>query len=112
MTNDLKQAWLTALRSGKYEQIRRRLKVKKNDGICGFCCLGVLCEVAELPEIETSHQAAGEEVAYGVSRSYCSLDTELLAEVGLDADLQVELMRLNDDERFTFNQIADYLEKQ
>lgn len=36
----VKQKWLTALNSGKYEQTKGRLK-----GKTGFCCLGVLCDL-------------------------------------------------------------------
>ena len=38
----LRTTWTTALRSGKYQQARRRLR---DDG--GFCCLGVLCDVSK-----------------------------------------------------------------
>lgn len=41
MLNKNAQAWVTALRSGKYEQGIGQLKT--NDG--KYCCLGVACEV-------------------------------------------------------------------
>jgi len=40
MDINVKQKWLTALNSGKYEQVKGRLK-----GKVGFCCLGVLCDL-------------------------------------------------------------------
>lgn len=44
------QAWLVALRSGKYSQAKQRLKrtTKKADGKkeVSYCCLGVACVVA------------------------------------------------------------------
>lgn len=45
MNADVKEKWLTALRSGDYKQGRGRLKATK-DGRTTYCCLGVLCEVA------------------------------------------------------------------
>jgi hypothetical protein len=35
------RAWIEALRSGKYQQARKRLRTD-----VGFCCLGVICEMA------------------------------------------------------------------
>lgn len=42
MNKEVKDQWVTALRSGEYEQGRSQLQT--SDG--KFCCLGVLCEVA------------------------------------------------------------------
>ena len=43
------------LRSGKYKQGHRRLKVMLPDGTFEYCCLGVLCEMAvEADVIEPS----------------------------------------------------------
>lgn len=40
MKAEIKQKWITALRSGEYKQGKRRLK----DGD-SYCCLGVLCDL-------------------------------------------------------------------
>ena len=37
---ELRERWVKALRSGKYEQIQSNLRTKH-----GYCCLGVLCDV-------------------------------------------------------------------
>lgn len=41
MNKIIKQKWLEALRSGKYEQSKRNLRTDE-----GYCCLGVLCDLA------------------------------------------------------------------
>lgn len=41
MNNEIKQRWLSALRSGEYEQAKGALRRAKG----GFCCLGVLCDL-------------------------------------------------------------------
>ncbi len=41
MDANLKAQWLTALRSGQYEQGRYALRTPSNK----FCCLGVLCDI-------------------------------------------------------------------
>ena len=41
-----RRAWVRALRSGKYKQTTHCLHDKSEKGKEGFCCLGVLCELA------------------------------------------------------------------
>lgn len=40
MNSKIKEAWVDALRSGKYEQGSERLR-----SVSGYCCLGVLCDI-------------------------------------------------------------------
>jgi len=40
MNSKIKEAWVNALRSGKYEQSSERLR-----SVSGYCCLGVLCDI-------------------------------------------------------------------
>ena len=40
MNPEVKQKWIDALRSGKYEQGCERLR-----SVSGYCCLGVLCDL-------------------------------------------------------------------
>jgi hypothetical protein len=42
MNPSIKQEWLEALRSGQYKQGKHRLQ----NSTGGFCCLGVLCDIA------------------------------------------------------------------
>lgn len=81
MDAQLKEKWITALRSGEYEQTQRTLK---NDG--KFCCLGVLNEIRGAPQ------------------SYEKLDNILGCE-------WTQLTILNDDRGFTFPQIADWIQE-
>lgn len=46
MNPEIKQRWLTALRSGKYKQGIGRLKTRQDAGPVRHCCLGVLCDLA------------------------------------------------------------------
>jgi len=40
MNSKIKEAWVNALRSGKYEQGKEKLR-----SVSGYCCLGVLCDL-------------------------------------------------------------------
>lgn len=42
MNQVIRQKWVAALRSGKYQQTTQKLK---NHGTNNFCCLGVLCDI-------------------------------------------------------------------
>ena len=47
MNKEIKDKWVTALRSGKYKQTTGALRRVTADGESGFCCLGVLCDVVD-----------------------------------------------------------------
>lgn len=46
VNEDVKELWLNALRSGKYEQGTMKLAQELYDGTREYCCLGVLCDLA------------------------------------------------------------------
>lgn len=41
MKKEVAEAWVSALRSGKYSKTTRQLRTSQ-----GFCCLGVLCDIS------------------------------------------------------------------
>lgn len=45
MNPEVKALWLEALRSGRYQQGRGRLRTANPDGSSNYCCLGVLCDL-------------------------------------------------------------------
>ena len=49
--NPVAQKWVDALRSGKYRQGESQLKIEDPDDP-RHCCLGVLCEVAEVEGVD------------------------------------------------------------
>ena len=51
-----RKAWVEALRSGKYKQTRNKLRSRNG----AYCCLGVVCELAEVPR-----EYRGKEYVYG-----------------------------------------------
>ena len=81
---NLRQQWIEALESGKYEQ---GIFFLKNRG--QYCCLGVLCEVAGLKGQEKEGITHYE----GDSRT---ISIELCRSVGLRAGQQIDLASLND----------------
>lgn len=113
MDDKLKKKWIDALRSGKYKQTTGALR-RQSDNEVGYCCLGVLCEVAGLERIGNYYSSRHFRMEGSIT------DTSLQREWGLDkkvvhlgenAELQDKLVALNDDSEKSFEQIANYLER-
>jgi len=116
------QKWTEALRSGEYSQIAGSLKkvqVEGYEGPIGYCCLGVLCDLAAKEGIVYEVVIAGD---YEIStRSYLDpTDSNQLSSAvlpnavtkwaGLPTNNPWRLTAMNDNGD-AFSDIADYIEK-
>lgn len=113
---DVKEKWLSALRSGDYKQTRATLS-----DTMGYCCLGVVANEC-LPKASIARMAGAvmsvspypdrpmdlETVGVGYS---ASLPDWALGYLELDPDAQTRLIELNDTEQADFSSIADWIEK-
>ena len=107
MNKELKEKWITALRSGEYKQGQTLLHSDEDNS---YCCLGVLGKILLGHDPEQGDKHDDEEY----------LNIELSEEAGITYDDQQFLARMNDgspygDDEFmkphTFNEIAAYIEK-
>lgn len=103
--------WITALRSGKYEQGQGCLIRQKKPGVFVHCCLGVACEVAGLAPQEEE----GDYAYVGNNAVPPDVVNEEFGEhiAGIDVhtfDGVYQLHVLNDKLHYTFAQIARALE--
>jgi hypothetical protein len=91
MDAELKAKWVEALRSGNYVQgtLALRQAPFANGKAYSYCCLGVLCEVALGPFID----------------GYSDIE-----QIIPSATHRGRLMQMNDGERKSFSEIADYIE--
>ena len=122
MDPNVKQLWLTALRSGEYTQCQSALNTNGS-----YCCLGVLCEVAVGQGLEVEVTTTAHRVGNGEIYSYKSyngetgtLPTVVKEWAGLPnvnpittekvAVYRQTLAELN-DQGHTFAQIADIIER-
>lgn len=101
MDQEIKQKWVQALRSGDYEQGMGTLC---KDG--KYCCLGVLGEVLDLPKEKNEYGRT----YYNGNSTYLYL-TDGGEFLNLPLVKQVPLADMNDSGRYTFNDIADYIEE-
>lgn len=98
MKASLKAKWVKALRSGDYAQTTSSLRGRNDDS---FCCLGVLCEVANVPRTIDGYR-------FGSVKSATGLRGALAKAVGVEA--RDELIRMNDEDGYTFAMIAQWIE--
>lgn len=101
MTAETRQAWIDALRSGKYEQGRGALRCRSR-----YCCLGVLLDVIDPTRWE---EADG---AWSWDRWSMGIPTDTAEDFGLvrGSRLQPKLMAMNDSQGRSFDEIAYWIE--
>lgn len=111
----LKASWLAALRSGAYQQTSGRLHRLRPTprGLggqiypAGFCCMGVLCDVIDPTQWHHGQmEDAGGSAAWGPELAVNYPPSGL----GLSDAAQTTLGEMNDEQKLTFEQIADWIE--
>lgn len=123
---EVRDAWVAALRSGDYAQGKGRLH-RKIDGVTEeFCCLGVLCDLAAkagLGEWRTSeHDGDGQvqDFVWGEDTDDSVLPGHVVRWAGLrggspvvetEEGILLTLTVLNDNQEWDFNRIADAIER-
>lgn len=106
---DAKEAWLKALRSGKYRQGSHRLHTQLSPTFHTYCCLGVLCEVMGVPSVKQDESFFYDNNDRWLPRSIFLVVPDILN--------QHKLAAMNDGdefdsiEKYSFEDIADYVEK-
>lgn len=98
----LKAKWVTALRSGEYEQGQSRLRTLEGS----FCCLGVLCEVAGVQISDGGNSVVG--IEDGMD------DYQPIYDLIGNSAIAAQLWRMNDGNNVggkTFPEIADFIER-
>ena len=109
---ELRQEWIRRLRSGEYEQGKGCL-----NRFDRYCCLGVLCELLSEQGLVEKHKCPRDSAVYyrhggfGSQTQLPGTSNELIGLVRPDGGTTVPLTILNDDMGWTFDQIADVLEK-
>ena len=113
--------WVKALRSGKYKRGSGHLRKKTPTGI-RYCCLGVLCDITpgvvwtdEYDDVEAGTYRA----VYGGSGNGACLPEGVMQYAGMGTQRGYIPTRkgmdilddINDSGKYSFNQIADIIEK-
>lgn len=126
MVPEVKGLLLDALKSGEYEKTVGLLKRHNNDNTVGYCCLGVLSDVANKQGVCGKFQRATDGAGYIESwynlpeevndgfETYVSNNTAFLPNSvakwsGLDSDTQTTLANINDNSE-DFGPVIEYIE--
>jgi hypothetical protein len=122
MNSKIKEAWVNALHSGKYEQGKEKLR-----SVSGYCCLGVLCDIyAEEHNTEWKFRGNEETNLQPMDYWYYEGESEFLPKSVVDwAELETNnpYLLVDDEEEslcvshlndtgYTFSQIADLIQAQ
>lgn len=110
--------WVAALRGGNYKQTTGFMRTSE-----GFDPFGVLCDVFDhegwtvFPPQELNETARERKVYQYKSKNDNAGSTWMITQavarkLNLDAEVERELIMLNDRHRYSFNYIADYIERQ
>ena len=117
MNQEIKEQWVKALRSGKYEQTDGALCRVSENGKERFCCLGVLFDVAggevggEWKHTVKAYTGLGWDAQVGDEVSMDFVPTKFKQFVKLPKKAQRRLIHLNDAEGKSFDEIANWIEK-
>jgi hypothetical protein len=111
LSEPFRTQWIEALRSGKYQQASGSL-MKVEDGTIGYCCLGVACKIVGIADNHLHGYGSTANLSSDVNQV---LPRMLRYEVdGIEGDaidFRGECIDMNDNKRYSFAQIADWLEQ-
>lgn len=114
MDKTWKRRWVKALRSGEYQQGTGTLcRFDPREGSLQFCCLGVLADIVdpdgwEMEDYEGNRTFSN---AHWGETGDWQLPEGIAIETGfLDPPTMAKLVNLNDNSRYDFDQIADWIE--
>lgn len=115
--------WVDALRSGEYAQTRNALAIRARNGETHHCCLGVACAVAGIEAEPATYPWGSPSNAFKFDGSDAVLPGSAQRWLGIgkgNPTVRVvtdkgaadrSLAGLNDSEQWTFDQIADLIER-
>lgn len=101
LPQDIKDKWITALRSGEYKQATGILYDRTKDS---YCCLGVLGKICGYTENILQNYRALERHAFENTPNVCRGHAS-------DNNVVSRLTRMNDIEQLNFIEISDYIEQ-
>ena len=100
-----KEKWLAALRSGEFKKGKGYLEKEDKKG-SSFCCLGVACKITH-PKLDIK----GKHYIENKVKKKTTKIPKILKGDDDDNILVKKLSEMNDSGKYSFNRIADWIEK-
>jgi len=107
MNKDVADKWVKALRSGEYTQSKYDLQNGAE-----YCCLGVLCDIGSKEGLSVGTTDNGNIVGTSLNSQKSIKDWSGMKTAEGLLPGGSYLTRLNDTDNYTFEQIADVIEKE
>lgn len=117
MNAKIKKAWVAALRSGDYQQITGGLKRRaRGDGEpeLGYCCLGVLAEVATGKKLRCAGGDYDPGFPSNTVAKLCKLEgrgTDEFGDLCYPENHPFQVLAEKNDSGWSFKKIANWIEK-
>lgn len=114
---EVKEAWVTALKSGDYRQGQGRLHTVGRGGGDSFCCLGVLCKIGEGMGVAEASDGREFAVSYRIAGRDLDSWNDMMPSAGIREWAGLPhiaadgLAEMNDTEGASFTRIAEYIEE-
>lgn len=102
MNPEIKARWVAALRSGEYPQGKHALRTAE-----GYCCLGVLCDLAVRAGVIEAHEPDSDSWGYGDNRESQTLPYQVARWAGLGMRQNPHL-NVTDIEGARYNEAGKY----
>jgi len=106
ISKDVKDAWIAALRSGRYEQAEGAMARETPDGQRCYCALGVLADIIDPCGWSPDEEMHGSYLTHTLARN----DYAYLNEDVLPIEVQQQLADLNDCELACLASIASWID--
>jgi hypothetical protein len=104
MSPKIRHRWMKALKSGKYQQCRRALRIGEK-----YDVIGVLCDVLYPKDWLMLHQVHYSEKGWKDKAVYTHRMTRILYEAQISGDNYKMLCKLNDVDQHSFAQLAEWI---
>lgn len=110
MEKEWADKWVVALRSKKYVKTKCFLKIKNGASYC-FCASGVLCDIVYPQRWDDVDRKIPEGHAIRHDGWISILSNLVMEQVGIGERGVMKIITLNDTENKSFDEIADFIEK-
>jgi hypothetical protein len=104
VNQEIKDKWVDALKSGQYNQCRRRLRIGNT-----FCCLGVLCDILDKEDWHMIADLDEDNIIFDYRGGKFTLPPEITKQVDLDPEIAGDLGKMN-DLGYSFEEIAQFID--
>lgn len=107
MNKRLAKRWIAALRSGKYKQCKENFRCRRR-----FCAVGVLMDIIDRQRWRPNELIGHGVFSWGKAKPGSEIFREVGEHIGVSPETLPYIAWLNDENKLSFWEIADFLERE